>query len=103
MTLSEIISRFYPVFKPYNADSNFLLIRLNNGLRKELSLASEGTGQHVLSLKNFKNIQTQFPNLEEQHKIGDFISTLNSLIALHQRKANILSNLKKFLLQKLFI
>ena len=99
----EIISRFYPVFKPYNADSNFLLIRLNNGLRKELSLASEGTGQHVLSLKNFKNIQTQFPNLEEQHKIGDFISTLNSLIALHQRKANILSNLKKFLLQKLFI
>ncbi|WP_240411607.1 restriction endonuclease subunit S [Limosilactobacillus vaginalis] len=98
-----IISRFYPVFKPYNADSNFLLIRLNNGLRKELSLASEGTGQHVLSLKNFKNIQTQFPNLEEQHKIGDFISTLNSLIALHQRKANILSNLKKFLLQKLFI
>ena len=49
-----IISYFYPVFKPKGVDSNFLLERLNYGIEKQIMLNSEGTGQHVLSLKKFK-------------------------------------------------
>ena len=81
-----IISHYYPVFKPSGVDSDFLLRRLNNGLKKQLSIVSEGTGQHVLSLKKFKNIETSFPNIREQQKIGKFFKQLDFFIALHQRK-----------------
>ena len=81
-----IISYFYPVFKPKDVDSNFLLRRLNVGLEKQLSINSEGTGQHVLSLKKFKNIVSLFPaSSEEQQKIGGLFEYLDKIITLHQR------------------
>ena len=81
-----IISYFYPVFKPKNVDSDFLLRRLNNGLETQLRISSEGTGQHVLSLKKFKNMTTLFPTISEQQKIGAYFKSLDHLITLHQRK-----------------
>ena len=81
-----IISYFYPVFKPKNVDSDFLLRRLNNGLETQLRISSEGTGQHVLSLKKFKNMTTLFPTISEQQKIGAYFKSLDNLITLHQRK-----------------
>ena len=61
-----IISYFYPVFKPKGVNSDFLLCRLNYGLEDQIKINSEGTGQHVLSLKKFKNIVGVFPSYEEQ-------------------------------------
>ena len=98
-----IISHYYPVFKPSGVDSDFLLRRLNNGLKKQLSIVSEGTGQHVLSLKKFKNIETSFPNIREQQKIGKFFKQLDFLITLHQRKLEHLELMKKGLLQQMFV
>ena len=82
-----IISYFYPVFKPKNVDSDFLLRRLNNGLETQLRISSEGTGQHVLSLKKFKNMTTLFPTISEQQKIGAYFKSLDNLITLHQRNS----------------
>ena len=84
-----IISYFYPVFKPKNVDSDFLLRRLNNGLETQLRISSEGTGQHVLSLKKFKNMTTLFPTISEQQKIGAYFKSLDNLITLHQRSYNL--------------
>ena len=42
------------------------------------------------------------PTIEEQIKIGDFLSSVDKLITLHQRKLEGLSKLKKSLLQKMF-
>lgn len=81
-----IISYFYPVFKPKGVDSDFLLRRLNYGLENQIKINSEGTGQHVLSLKKFKNMIGSFPSYEEQQKIGEYFSNLDHLITLHQRK-----------------
>ena len=81
-----IISYFYPVFRPHMVDSDFLLIRLNYGLERQIKIASEGTGQHVLSLKKFKNMIALFPNKVEQQKIGSLFSKLDHLITLHQCK-----------------
>ena len=97
-----IISYFYPVFKPKNVDSNFLLFRLNNGLQSQIKIASEGTGQHVLSLKKLKNIIGLFPSLEEQQQIGSFFEEFDSLITLHQRQLDLLKEQKKGFLQKMF-
>ena len=98
-----IISYFYPVFKPKDTDSDFLLRRLNYGLEEQIKINSEGTGQHVLSLKKFKNMIGLFPSLGEQQKIGAFFENLDNLITLHQRKVDLMISYKKGLLQKMFI
>ncbi|MFX4142668.1 restriction endonuclease subunit S, partial [Enterococcus faecalis] len=85
-----IISYFYPVFTLKSADSDFFLRRINNGIQRQLSIQAEGTGQHVLSLKKFKNIVAMFPSEEEQQKIGTFFKQLDDTITLHQRKLDLL-------------
>ena len=42
-------------------------------------------------------------NLEEQDKIGTYFSNLDTLITLHQRKCEELQNIKKFMLQNMFV
>ena len=42
-------------------------------------------------------------NDEEQKKIGAYFSNLDHLITLHQQKCNELRNIKKFMLQNMFI
>ena len=98
-----IISYFYPVFKPKGVDSDFLLRRLNYGLETQLRIASEGTGQHVLSLKKFKSMIALFPKFKEQEQIGTFFRNLDNLISLHQRKLEHLQKQKKALLQQMFV
>ena len=57
---------------------------------------------HVI--KNFtEKFIVSIPNVREQEKIAEFFHDLDSLIALHQRKLEKLKQLKKFLLQNMFI
>ena len=98
-----IISYFYPVFTLKNSDSDFFLKRINNGIKRQVSIQAEGTGQRVLSMKKFKNIISMFPSLEEQEKIGSFFKQLDETIALHQRKLDLLKEQKKGFLQNMFV
>lgn len=98
-----IISYYYPVFHPKNCDSNFLLRRLNHGVRKQLSMAAEGTGQKVLAHNKFKNMVVDVPKFNEQKKIGLLFERLDHLITLHQRKLEKLKNIKKSCLEKMFV
>ena len=43
------------------------------------------------------------PNIEEQRKIGAYFDHLDNLITLHQRKLEKLKNIKKSMLQKMFL
>ena len=83
-----IISYYYPVFRPKNVDSNFLLRRLNNGIRSQVSMAAEGTGQHVLAHSKLKNMEFLVPSVPEQKLIGAYFEILDHLITLHHRKLN---------------
>lgn len=98
-----IISYYYPVFKPKNVDSNFLLRRINHNMKEQLAMAAEGTGQRVLSHTKFKKMTTQIPKLEEQEKIGVFFERLDNLITLRQRQLEKLKNIKKACLEKMFV
>jgi len=97
-----IISYFYPVFRVKNADSDFFLRRLNFGIERQISIAAEGTGQHVLSLKKFKDVVAMFPSVQEQTKIGAFFRNLDNLITLYQQKLDKLKELKKGYLDQMF-
>ena len=98
-----IISYYYPVFQTKYTCSDFLLRRLNHGIRKQLAMAAEGTGQKVLAHSKFKNMTVSVPKIGEQQKIGTFFRQLDRLITLHQRKVTLLQNIKKACLEKMFV
>ncbi|MDU7058539.1 MAG: restriction endonuclease subunit S, partial [Ligilactobacillus salivarius] len=50
-----------------------------------------------------KKQKLSIPVIEEQTKISNFLQHFDSLITLHQRKLEKLKQLKKFLLQNMFI
>ncbi|WP_366936767.1 hypothetical protein [uncultured Catenibacterium sp.] len=41
--------------------------------------------------------------MQEQYRIGEYLSQLDNLITLHQRKLEKLKNIKKSMLEKMFI
>ena len=45
----------------------------------------------------------QFPSINEQQQIGTFFKNLDDLIALHQRELEKLQNLKKSMLEQMFV
>ena len=59
-------------------------------------------GQGNLSGAIIKELGIPQPSLDEQRQIGSFFSKLDDLITLHQRKLELLQNIKKSLLDKMF-
>ena len=61
-------------------------------------------GIKVISVSRnaLRETDVTFPGLEEQKLIGAFFSRLDSLITLHQRKLELLRNIKKAMLDKMF-
>ena len=102
--VTGIVSKFYPVFTTINTNKLFLAsyINHNHRLKNHFKVVSVGTSQHVLSLRNFKKTNLLFPSKDEQDQIGKFFNLLNRAITLQQRKLELLKQLKKGFLQKLF-
>lgn len=48
-------------------------------------------------------IPVAFPKYKEQTKIGSYFHSLDNLITLHQRKCEELQNIKKYMLQNMFV
>ena len=71
---------------------------------KELLLEFGKTGTTVESVDfgKIKDMLLYMPSTVEQQQIGDFFAKLDSLITLHQRKLELLRNIKKSLLDKMF-
>ena len=70
----------------------------------ELRSISSGDGSRGgLNKQLIGNIIIPRPSLEEQIKIGEFFKDFNNFITLHQRKSDKLKNLKKAMLDQMFI
>lgn len=100
-----LVSKFYPVFEIKNGNADFITEYLNNNIEiiKLLAVNAVGTSQVVLSLRTLRNIDVTFPLKAEQVVIGNFIRKLDIYITLHQRKLDKLQEVKKGLLQKMFV
>ena len=61
-----------------------------------------GTMMNELVVADFMKQSIRVPSIGEQEKIGDYFSTLDHLITLHQRKCDETKKMKKFMLQKMF-
>ena len=83
-------------------DRDFTLQILEADKAKLLANTNGSTMIHVTK-KDMESKVISLPNIEEQKKIGSYLMKFDSLITLHQRKLEKLKQLKKFLLQNMFI
>ena len=83
-------------------DPYFLFTQSNHWSSHMKRLGGALTFQ-IVNKKEFSELDTIVPKLEEQKKIGSLFNQLDFLITLHQRKYEILLNCKKALLKKMFI
>lgn len=51
----------------------------------------------------FSKMEFMIPSSSEQERIGNYFKSLDHLITLHQRKCDELQNMKKFMLQNMFV
>ena len=104
-----IVSHVFDVFRPtmskYDLQYWSYLINNENVMGKILIKSTNASTMMTnLVSKDFLKQNIIVPNsYEEEKKIGKFLNEFDSLIALHQRKLEKLKQLKKFLLQNMFI
>ena len=85
-----------------NYDSRFIMQWLRKQKQSIISTYLQG-GQGNLSGNIVKSLKIDVTSLSEQQKIGSYFQSLDNLITLHQRKVEKLKNIKKSMLQKMFV
>ena len=63
----------------------------------------EGSTIKRLYNDNFLKTQFMMPKIEEQERLGEYFEQLDHLITLHQRELEKLQNIKKSMLEKMFV
>ncbi len=76
---------------------------LTKNYKKYIAITSQRSGQPGVNAQEYSEYRIMMPNREEQDKISIYLRKLDTLITLHQRKCDELKNLKKFMLQNMFI
>lgn len=85
-------------------DSNYFAAYLNTDTHKQWAVSmATGDGRSNYNLKDYTKLVVPVPQMEEQKEIAACIGALNTLITLHQRKLEKLRNIKKSMLEKMFV
>ena len=101
-----IISPAYHTFHGENVDSRFYYayFRSKNFINKDLKPHVYGIRDgRSIDIEGMKTIKIPCTSYAEQKSIGDFLTTLDHLITLHQRELEKLQNIKKSMLEKMFV
>lgn len=103
-----VVSELFPIYrhkKSYSNDFWKRAIQIDSIMAPIFSkcITSSGVSSNKLDDKHFLRQSIFVPDIEEQHKIGDYFKTLDKLITLQQRKLDALNEYKKGLLQQMFI
>ena len=103
------VSTLYICFGLDGADPDFLVTyyETDRWYKAVQMIAAEGARNHgLLNIAPNDFFDTALilpPSREEQELIGLFFARLDNLITLHQRKLELLQNIKKSLLDKMFV
>ena len=89
--------------KPEYCPDFIFLSSLTERYKKFVDLTSQRSGQPGINAQEYSNYEFPVPDYEEQQKIGQFFTRLDNLLTLHQRKLKKLKNIKKSLLEKMFV
>ena len=101
-----VMSPLYTVFRPHDIDTTYLEHFFKSGYWHSFMNFNGDSGARSdrFSIKDsvFFEMPIPTPDIEEQKKIGEFLTQLDTLITLHQRKYEKLVNIKKSMLDKMF-
>ena len=100
-----IVSKFYPVFREKGCNLYLLTLVLNNepSTTKRIAVTAAGTGQKVLSFSALQSMRIEMPSLPEQQRIADFFTALDAQIENERALLEDWRQLKKGLLQQMFV
>ena len=87
-----------------NYDSQFIYTMLNApAIRDRIIKQSQGNTQIYVNWTTISQTDYLVPQFSEQRKIGEYFANLDHLITLHQRELEKLQNIKKSMLEKMFV
>ena len=76
---------------------------LSPSYEKYIRITSQRSGQPGVNAQEYGEYDLFAPSKEEQQRIGHFLRGINNLITLHQRELEKLQNIKKSMLEKMFV
>ena len=102
-----IISPAYKVYDLNNCNPEFVQSWVKRDDTKNFFLAAttEGASQcrKNIEWETLGKQTISMPSLDEQNRVGSFFKQLDNLITLHQRELEKLQNIKKSMLEKMFV
>nr|WP_047287699.1 restriction endonuclease subunit S [Bifidobacterium bifidum] len=81
----------------------YFVYSMSERIKKWAEEKASGSTFLEISGRQLETMPVNLPSLVEQQAIGSFFSHLDDLITLHQRKLELLRNIKKSLLDKMFV
>ena len=100
----SFVDRTLLIFEDYEkeTDERFWAYTIQKKFEIEKIKAPGGTIK-TITKEALSSFDVHLPKFEEQQKIGSFFKQLDDIIALHQRKLDLLKEQKKGFLQKMFV
>lgn len=101
-----VMSPLYTVFRASNIDFAFLEWYFKSehwhGFMKFNGDSGARSDRFSIKDEIMFQMPLPYPNINEQERVGKFLSKIDNLITLHQRKYDKFVNIKKALLEKMF-
>ena len=102
-----VMSPLYTVFRPHDVDTTYLEHFFKSKYWHSFMNFNGDSGARSdrFSIKDsvFFEMPIPIPHVEEQRKIGECLTHIDNLITLHQRKLDKLKNIKKSMLDNMFV
>ena len=95
LLIRDTQNQFDPVFLCHMLGTSQML--------DQYRMFASGSTVNNLNKELVGNAKVPLPNRDEQVKIGKYLDELDNLITLHQRKLELLRNIKKSLLDRMFV
>ena len=102
---------FSPIYITFEVNKDFaipsfieMFVTRNSFIQNALQY-QQGTVYERMAVNtdDFANLEIMLPSKEEQYQIGELFDSIDKTITLHQRKCDSLKELKKGLLQQMFV
>lgn len=106
LSRTGVMSPLYTVFRTHDVDTTYLEYFFKSKYWHSFMNINGDTGARAdrFSIKDsvFFEMPIPIPYIEEQRKIGEYLTCLDNLITLYQRKYDNLMKVKKSMLEKMF-
>lgn len=94
---------FQSIVPKYKILDSYFIFSRTNELKRYGEVTGAGSTFIEVSGKQMAKMSISIPRIEEQTKIGNFFKQLDETITLQERKLELLKELKKGYLQKMFV